>query len=140
MRDTPQGHRLLAVTYDPSADRISREVFVHLPGVYQANGPGEIAYTFTKFESMPVHYKPGKAPPSVPGGFEWDANKYDVNGAWARAYDLTLVRAPADVDDPASLVFRAEAWRVKRLARRGRFSLYDTSQLAVAPPTGPLPR
>ncbi len=130
----PEGHKLLAVTFDPGPERLTREVFVHLPAVYQARRRGEIAYTFTKFESMPVHYRRGLAPPSVPPGFEWDANKYDVRAAWARAYDLTLVRSPPGVDDPRAIVFRHEAPRVRQLARRGRFWLYDTSALAAAPP------
>ncbi len=128
LREVPPNRRLIMVDLDPMTERISREVYVHLPAVYQAWGPGEIAYTFTKFESMPVHYRPGKAPPTVQPGFEWDGNKYDVNAAWARAYDVTLVRG-ADDDDPAARVFRHEAWRVKELARRGRFHLYDTTLL-----------
>ncbi len=127
----PEGHKLIAVTYEPTTERISREVYVHLAAMYPAKKRGEIAYTFTKFESMPVHYKPGKAPPTVTGGFEWDAYKYDVHSAWARAYDLTLIRSPRqDDEEPARMVFREEAFRVKLLARRGRFWLYDTSDLA----------
>jgi hypothetical protein len=137
--EVPANRKLLAVTFDPTTERISREVFVHLPAVYQAKRPGEIAYTFTKFESMPVHYKPGKAPPTVPPGFEWDANKYDVRGAWARAYDVTLVRAPAGVSDPAMLVFKEEAWRTKLMAQHGRFFLYDTSALATPAPGSAAP-
>lgn len=128
LRLVPANKKLLMVNYDPVTERISREVYVHLPAVYQAWVPGEIAYTFTKFESMPVHYRPGKAPPTVQPGFEWDGGKYDPTSAWARAYDVTLVRAGGD-DDPAVQAFRGEAWRVKPLARRGRFFLYDTSDL-----------
>ena len=124
----------MGVTYDTATDRISREVFVHLPAIYQVRQRGEIAYTFTKFESMPVHYRRGLAPPSVPPGFEWDGNKYDVHGAWARAYDVTLVHAPLGVDDPRAIVFRDEAPRVRPLSRRGRFWLYDTSALARPAP------
>jgi hypothetical protein len=136
--DVPPGRKLLAVTFDPSPERLTREVFVHLPAIYQVRTRGEIAYTFTKFESMPVHYRRGLAPPSVPPGFEWDGGKYDVRAAWARAYDVTLVRAPPGVDDPRALVFRDEAPRVRQLSRRGRFWLYDTSALArPAPEPGP---
>ena len=126
----PAGRRVVGVTFDPAADRISREVFVHLPALYQARRPGEVAYSFTKFESMPVHYRAGKAPPSGPGGFEWDASKVDVRAAWVRAYDTALVRAPPTHDDPTTVVFREEAYRVKVMARRGRFWLYDISALA----------
>jgi hypothetical protein len=130
----PEGHKLLAVTFDTSPERLTREVFVHLAAFYPVRRRGEIAYTFTKFESMPVHYKRGLAPPSVPPGFEWDANKYNVNASWARAYDLTLVHAPLGVDDPRDIVFRREARRVRPLAHRGRFWLFDTSALATDAP------
>lgn len=137
--EIPANRRVVGVTYEPFADRISREVYVHLLGVYQARRPGEIAYTFTKFESMPVHYRPGKAPPAGPGGFEWDANKVDVHASWLRSYDTALVRAPYTHEDPIRLVFKEEAYRVKLMARRGRFWLYDIS--ALAQPASPvLPR
>ncbi|MFO0659126.1 MAG: hypothetical protein U0165_04760 [Polyangiaceae bacterium] len=127
--DMPPNRKLVAVTYNPTTARISREVFVHLHAVYQSRKQGEVAYTFTKFESMPVHYKRGLAPPSGPGGHEWFAHYYDVHAAWARAYDMTLIHAPDD-EDPRNLVFKDEAWRIKLMARRGRFWLYDTSELA----------
>ena len=128
--DVPEGHKLLAVTYEPFTERVSREVYVHLPAVYQAKKRGEIAYTFTKFESSTVHYRPGKAPPSVQPGFEWNARAYDVRSAWARAYDVTLVRAPDGTDDPQTMVFGAEASRTRLMSRHGRFFLYDTSAFA----------
>lgn len=129
--DIPPKHRLVAVTHSPKAERITREVWVHLPAIYQARKQGEIAYTFTKFESMPVHYKRGKAPPSGPGGHEWFADYYDVKAPWARAYDITLVHAPEHVEDPRMLVFKDEAWKVKVISRRGRFWLFDTSAFSA---------
>jgi hypothetical protein len=130
----PAGRKLITVTHDATTERISREVYVHLPALYQARRVGEIAYTFTKFESMPVHYKPGKAPPTVQPGFEWDGMKYDVDAPWARAYDITLVRTGQGEVDPAPVVFRDERFKVRLLARRGRFFLYDTTLLSVAEP------
>jgi hypothetical protein len=130
----PAGRKLIAVTHDATTERISREVYVHLPALYQARRVGEIAYTFTKFESMPVHYKPGKAPPTVQPGFEWDGMKYDVHAPWARAYDITLVRTGPGEIDPAPVVFRDERSKVRLLARRGRFFLYDTTLLSVTEP------
>lgn len=130
----PADRKVVAVTYEPAADRISREVYVHLLGLYQARRPGQIAYTFTKFESMPVHYRRGKGLPPGPPGFEWDANKVDFHAAWARSYDTALVRAPATHEDPTRLVFKDQAYRVKMLVRHGRFWLYDISALAEPEP------
>jgi hypothetical protein len=132
--DVPENRKLLAITFDATTERISREVYVHLPAVYQAQKRGEIAYTFTKFESMPVHYKQGKAPPTVQPGFEWDGGKYDVKSAWARAYDVTMVRVQAGEGDPAETVFRDEAWKVTLMSHHGRFYLYDTARLSKQAP------
>jgi hypothetical protein len=88
---------------------------------------------------MPVHYRPGKALPAGPPGFEWDANKIDFHAPWTHAYDTALVRAPATHEDPTRLVFKEQAYRVKVMARQGRFWLYDTSALA-RPPELTLPR
>jgi len=128
--DIPANRRVVGITYDAAADRISREVFVHLPAVYQSRRPGQLAYTFTKFESMPVHYRQNKALPAGPPGFEWDGGKVDVHATWLRSYDTALVRAPSNHDDPTHLVFKEESYRVKLMARRGRFWLYDISELA----------
>jgi hypothetical protein len=130
----PPERKVIAVTYEPAADRISREVYVHLLAVYQARRPGQIAYTFTKFESMPVHYRRGKALPPGPGGFEWDASKVDFHAPWTHAYDTVLVRAPASYEDPTRLVFKEQSYRVRLLAHQGRFWLYDTRALAEPPP------
>jgi len=134
--DIPAGHRLMGVVYDNETAKIGRGVFVHLPALYQIRRPGEIAYTFTKFESMIVHYRPGKAPPPPPPSLavEWNAANYDPHAPWAQAYDRTLVHAPASTDEPTTLVFRDLAPLVRPLARRGRFWLYDTSRLAMASP------
>jgi hypothetical protein len=137
INEVPANHKLLAVTYSPTTERISREVFVHLPALYVTRRPGEIAYSFTKFESMPVHYKRGKAPPKVRPGFEWNARAYNVHAAWARAYDITLVHSPSGVEDPRRMVFEDEAYRVKKIGQKGQFFLYDTSALSQPSQTFP---
>ena len=130
--DMPRGKKLLQVTYEPSTSRNKREIYLHLAALYQARTSAPIGCAFTKYESMPVHTKPGTTPPQVPRGFEWNGALYDPRSDLARAYDLTLVRAP-DLDSPTDLVFRDEAKSVKLLSHRGRFWLYDTSALAPPP-------
>ncbi len=133
--DVPEGRKLIAVIPHGAntTERIGREVYVHLAAVYQAKKRGEIAYSFTKFESMPVHYKPGLAPPTVQPAFEWHGEYYDVRQRWCRAYDVTLVRS-VDDEDPGTRTFRGEAYKVRLLARHGRFYLYDTSALSMDAP------
>ena len=135
--DIPAGKRVIAVTWSNTGHPvILREMWVHLLAYYQARRPGEIAYSFAKFESMPVHYAVGKVPPVIPGGMEWDGRKYDPSAAFARYWSTVLVRTPDDDPDadPRFRTFRAAAAHVSLLARRGRFWLYDASFLGKSVP------
>jgi hypothetical protein len=128
----PEGKRVIAVTWSNTGRPvILREMWVHLLAYYQARRPGQIGYSFAKFESMPVHYAVGKVPPVIPGGMEWDAGKYDPAASYARYWDTVLVRTPDDAPDadPRPRTFRDGANRVTVLARRGRFWLCDASAL-----------
>jgi hypothetical protein len=114
-------------------------MWVHLLAYYQARRSGMIGYSFAKFESMPVHYTLGKAPPLIPGGMEWDGAKYDPFAPYARFWDTVLVRTPdvAPSVDPRARTFRSAASGVHLLAHRGRFWLYDASVLRMLTPEGP---
>ncbi len=132
--DAPPGRRLATVMFDPTPPTLSREIWVHLPALYQVRRDGIIAYSFMRNESVPVHYLPGKEPARPPGGFEWDGRLYDITQPYARDYDLILVRSWIDQDtgqtaDPASYVFKDYAPYAKLLSRRGRFFLYDASDV-----------
>jgi hypothetical protein len=138
--DIPEGKRVVAVTWSNHGDGvILREMWVHVLAYYQARRSGQIGYSFAKFESMPVHYQVGKAPPAVPGGLEWDANKYDHNAAYARYWDTVLVRTPDDEPDadPRPITFGQAAAHVKLLSRRGRFWLFDATSLKSVVPALP---
>src|SRR6476646_6925441 len=93
--DIPEGKRVIAVTWSNTGRPvILREMWVHVLAYYQARRSGQIAYSFAKFASMPVHYALGKVPPIIPGGMEWDAGKYDPFAPYARFWDTVLVRTP----------------------------------------------
>ncbi len=135
LNEIPDGKRVIAVTWSNTGQpAILREMWVHLLAYYQARRSGQIAYSFAKFESMPVHYALGRAPPSIPGGMEWDGAKYDPSAAYARYWDTVLVRTPDEnpADDPRVRTFRAGAAQVHLLARHGRFWLYDAAGLAAS--------
>jgi hypothetical protein len=137
--DIPEGKRVIAVTWSNTGQPvILREMWVHLLAYYQARRPGQIAYSFAKFESMPVHYAVGKAPPGIPGGMEWDGSKYSPFEPYARYWDTVLVRTPdAEPEgDPRFRTFRSAAAAVHVIAHRGRFWLYDASSLRTLEPTG----
>jgi hypothetical protein len=138
--EIPEGKRAIMVTWSNHGENvILREMWVHLLAYYQARRSGLIAYSFAKFESMPVHYRLEKVPPVVPGGMEWDARKYDVSAPFARYWDTVLVRTPdEDPDgDPRARTFRDAAPLVRLTARHGRFWLYDASALSQRPPPRP---
>ncbi len=130
--DAPAGKSLAGVMYDVKAPKWNREVWVHLPALYQVRRQGVLAYSFLRNESVPVHYLPGKEPPRPPGGFEWNGQLYDFEADYARAYDLILVRSwvgtTGQVIDPAPWVFKGWQDQVKLLSRRGQFFLYDASE------------
>lgn len=132
--DIPENHKLIGVTYDAAPKGLFREIWVHLPSVYQARKRGILAYSFARNESPPIRYRADTEPPRPPGGFEWDGRVYDPHAAYARYYDMVLVRSWLGPDgsqvDPAAYVFKDLAPFVKQLSKRGRFYLYDASALS----------
>lgn len=126
--DIPEGRNVVALTYSNTADpALLRETWVHTLAYYVARRPGTIGYSFTRFESMPVHYRLDARPPLLPGGIEWYAQHYDPESDYGRHYDLVLVRTPDEAaeNDPRELVFGRLADGAKVLSRRGRFWLLE---------------
>ena len=141
--DAPAGRKLMPLTWDPTPPGYLREIWVHGFAMYQVRKPGFLAYSFTRNESPPLHFKPGMEPPHPPGGFEWNASVYNPLQDYARYYDLVLVRTWVDKTtgqavDPTSYTFKSMVPYVKLLSRRGRFYLYDTSALTRAKPWVPV--
>ena len=126
----------MGLTYDLKASTLNREIWTHVPALYQVRKQGTIAYSFLRNESVPVHYRPGKEPLRPPGGLEWNARLFDFRDDFARDYDLVLVRQKAgpngEVTNPAQLVFGAWAEEVHLLSQRGAFFLYDASKVNQA--------
>lgn len=133
--EIPPGSFAVAVTYANKAEPvISREIWVHALAYLQARRPALIGYSFTRFESMPVHYRVDARPPVLPGGVEWHAHHYDPQTDYGYFYDWVLVRAPDD-NDPRDKVFGEDASRAALRARRGRFWLYqlDIGEIGSGP-------
>jgi hypothetical protein len=142
--EIPAGKKLIGVTWEPTPATLNREIWVHLPAVYQQRKSGLTAYSFARNESPPIRYRLGAEPPRPPGGFEWDGGKYDPHAGYARYFDRVLVRswmgADGAVVDPAAHVFKDQRPWVREVARRGRFFLYDASGLQeAAAESGTLP-
>ena len=93
--------------------------------------PGEIAFDFTRYASLPVRRRDAELGPLFPSGLEWNPQLYDPTAAYAEKYHLVLVRTPDDApaEDPRRLTFGAWAADVRLLSHRGRFWLFDSAPI-----------
>lgn len=137
--DIPPNSRVISLIFSQSAGMaIWREMWVHHLAYYVARRPGQIAFDFTRYASIPVRPREATRPPIFPSGQEWTPATYDPYAPYASAYPLVLVRTP-DAEpqaDPRERVFGVlDAERVKVLSHRGRFWLLDTSPLHEPLPT-----
>lgn len=125
----PPGARVLAVMKDHDAQPIiERPIYLHFAAYHVVRRPGELAFSFTRFGSLPLSYRPETVPPKYAAGGEWRGT-YNPRSDYARYFDHILVRTTEDDDDPRVATFGDRADRAKLIARHGRFWLYDASDL-----------
>jgi len=131
--DLPPGARAIAVMHSYSASpAIWREIWVHQLAYHVVRRPGEIAFDFTRYASLPVRRRDaGERPPRFPSGLEWHPESYDPRAAYAAYFDWVLVRTPDEDpgEDPRWRTFGAYADRVIAKSHRGRFWLYDAAAI-----------
>jgi hypothetical protein len=135
--DIPPGARVVAVMHaSDAAPSIWRRIWVHLAAYHQVRHSGELAFSFTRYASLPVRPRPTHTPPWYAGGLEWNPQLYDPVAPYASYFTTVLVRTPdqAPAADPRALTFGAYADQVKLLSHRGRFYLYDASGIAQREP------
>ena len=128
----PENRHVIAVIHEhDGAPVVFREIWVHLAAYYQVRRPGEIAFSFTRYASLPLRHRDGTVPTPVPPGFEWSPKSFDPAASFVSDFDTVLVRSPdADVAiDPSTRIFGQHADDVTVMAHRGRFWLYDISRL-----------
>lgn len=125
----PRDRRVFQLSLDQQARPIfTSAVYLHLIAYHQVRTGAEVAPTFTRVESMPIHYRPGRAPPAIPR----DRRRYAAAAQWARSYPVVLIHA-REGDDPTKDVFGEDAPHVVLLARHGPFWLFDTAQVQARP-------
>jgi len=126
--DIPEGARVVAVMHaSDGAPAIWRRIWVHLVAYHLVRRPGEIAFSFTRYASLPVRYRQGRHPPWYAGGIEWYPSLYDPTAEYMGYFTTVLVKTPdaAPDADPRELTFGPYASGVRLLSRRGRYFLYD---------------
>jgi hypothetical protein len=130
--DIPPTARVVAVMHGQGASPVIwRQIWVHVLAYHLVRHPGEIAFDFTRYASLPVRRRDARTPPLFASGLEWNPALYDPTEPYAEKYSLVLVRTPDDApsEDPRGLTFGAYANDVRLLSHRGRFWLFDTAPL-----------
>jgi hypothetical protein len=130
--DIPPTGKVVAVMHGQGAPPVIwRQIWVHLLAYHLVRHPGEIAFDFTRYASLPVRRRDAELAPLFPSGLEWNPALYDPTAEYAERYHLVLVRTPdeAPAEDPRRLTFGAYAADVRLLSHRGRFWLFDSAPI-----------
>jgi hypothetical protein len=134
--DLPQGRAATAVILEPWTDSFRNGTLTHLAAYYAARKHGSWAFSFARYLSVPVRFKPGATPAWPAHGWEFSGEDYDARCKYARAFPLVIARAPSDwpVDGAAEAtvrktIFKEDADRVRLLSHHGQYWAFDTAGL-----------
>jgi hypothetical protein len=113
------GRRLLSLVFDQNSGHAKFSPFLHFGSYYRARGGAIASFSFAELPQSPLRYRPERAPPPMPPGWEWRPWTFrnDREGAY---YDYVLVRGPVD---PFARAPPGPRWRVA--ARGGSWTLYE---------------
>ncbi|MBI2395304.1 MAG: hypothetical protein HYV09_37390 [Deltaproteobacteria bacterium] len=120
----PPGRRVVGLVFEPYVPSFARRVLLHVPALYVARKPGEVAFLFDT-RSLPVRRRPERRVP-LPPFFELNPQAYDPRAPYAGYYDLVLMKTPPRVADPRA-AFGPAGPSLPVLARHGAWWLIDTS-------------
>jgi hypothetical protein len=134
--ELPPGRAATAVIFDPWTESFGNGTLTHLAAYYAARKHGTWAFSFARYLSVPVRFKPGATPPWPERGWEFSAEDYDARCKYARAFPLVIVKTPDDMPRDASseprvrtLVFKEDASAVRLLSHHGAYWAFDTAGL-----------
>jgi hypothetical protein len=138
----PDGRRVMGLAWDPiirahlpvpeshAAERpqiTAQYSLLHSPAYYVARHGGEVAFSFTRTMSLPVHYKKETMPPDPPPNFEWNPSEYRSDTTWAKYFDLVLMKTQWDDGvDPRASVWGRHAGEVDVVAHQGKWWVFET--------------
>jgi hypothetical protein len=134
--DLPPGRAATAVILEPWTDSFRNGTLTHLAAYYAARKHGSWAFSFARYLSVPVRFKPGATPAWPARGWEFSGEDYDARCKYARAFPLVIARAPSDSPvDPSGeaivrkAIFKDDAQRVRLLSHHGQYWAFDTAGL-----------
>jgi hypothetical protein len=151
----PDGRRVTGLLWDPivrthlpppeahAAERTqvtAQYSLLHTSAYYVARHGGEVAFSFTRTMSLPVHYRKETMPPDPPPNFEWNPGDYRAQTPWAKYFDLVLMKTQwEDQIDPRPSVWGSHAGEVDVVAHQGKWWVFETKRVTEDPPVPVVP-
>lgn len=130
--DLPPGRRVTAVVWGGDTFSFRHGTLVHYAAYYAARKHGDWAFSFARYLSVPVRFRPGGGPAWPLKGWEFGAADYNPRCKYARHFDLVLIKAPRGYNterEVRDLVFRRDADAVKLASHHGHYWAFDTAGL-----------
>jgi hypothetical protein len=132
--EMPKGRKVTGLLWHPRIEATLQWTLIHFPAYYVARNGGEVAFSFTRTMSLPVHYKRHTLPPDPPANFEWNPGDYRHHAAFAKYFDLILMKTTFDDGkDPRASVWGHHADEVKTVLHRGRYWVFETKDIKPDP-------
>lgn len=132
--EMPKGRRVTGLIWWPKIDATLQWSLLHFPAYYVARNGGEVAFSFTRTMSLPVHYRRNTLPPDPPANFEWNPSDYRAGATYAKYFDLILMKTTHDDGkDPRESVWGTHAGEVKTVLHRGRYWVFETKAVTEDP-------
>lgn len=131
----PKGRRVTGLVWHPKIEATEQWSLLHSPAYYVARNGGEVAFSFTRTMSLPVHYKKETMPPDPPANFEWNPSDYRAGLAFAKYFDLVLMKTTYDDGkDPRASVWGTHADEVDVVMHKGKWWVFETKRVKDDPP------
>ena len=137
--EAPKGRRVTGLVWHPKLESTQQWSMLHAPAYYVAQNGGEVAFSFTRTMSLPVHYRKETMPPDPPPNFEWNPQDYSASADYAKYFDLVLMKTTNDDDkDPRPSVWGLHWREVDTVAHHGRWWIFETKRVAADAVSDPL--
>lgn len=130
--DLPEGRRATAVVWGGDSFAFRHGTLVHYAAYYAARKHGDWSFSFARYLSVPVRFRPGGGPAWPAKGWEFGPADYNPRCKYARHFDLVMIKAPRGYDterEVRDLVFGRDANAVKLASHHGKYWAFDTKGL-----------